>query len=139
MHVIYVNLLFFINNFMDSSKCVFFQQYSMIRITDVIGQFWHYTGSVVMPTEWIKNNMPSFKIISIWHSFLKKDKNLFLLNIFLNIFGWKQSLLGVCNHETCRLTGCKSAYGWGWGGAGASTPLWSSTSQSRLSCPAPLY
>lgn len=40
----------------------------------------------------------------------KKRGNTFPLNIFC---GWKQSLPGVCNHETYRLTGSKSACGWG--------------------------
>lgn len=84
----------------------------------------------------IKNKVPSFKIISKWLLFLQKKRKPVPFEHFC---GWKQTLLGVCNHETYRLTGSRPVFGWGWGGAGAFPPLLSSTSQSHLWGLAPLY
>lgn len=110
----------------------------MIRIPKSIGKFWPYTGSAGIETGRTEKEQSAifFKIISKWPLFLQKKRKPVPFEHFC---GWKQSLLGVCNHETYRLTGSRSVFGWGWGGAGAFPPLLSSTSQSHLRGLAPLY
>lgn len=106
----------------------------MIRIPKFIGKFWPYTGSAGIETGRTECHLLKSSVNDLYF-FKKKRKPV----PFEHFCGWKQSLLGVCNHETYRLTGSRSVFGWGWGGAVAFPPLLSSTSQSHLRGLAPLY